>query len=325
MERPVLRNTTWNWLPAFLEVAESGSVAQASRQLGLTPPAVSRTIRLLEEHLGKPLFNRGGRTLILNPAGQRLRDSVRRAVQRVDRALGEVHADPFNVPLRVASLGVLTDHLVLPSLVGLKREHPALCPEHVVALAGDANRMLLHGRVDIAFYQEELSEEGLVVEQFGTSRSQVYCGREHPLFGSRRLEPEEVLEHGFAVPQRGHSGRVMDGWPSDIERRIGMRITRLHSALHVAESGALLAVLPDVVAAPHVEAGRLSVVPFPDLPPQPMLVAVRAESHAAPNVRALKDAVRARWEAMDERISQWRVDQEEGGSRSTTTSMPARA
>ena len=75
-----LRRSAWNWLPAFFEVAESGSIAAASRQLSLTPAAVSRTIRLLEDELGEPLFNRVGRQLALNHRGAALRDALRGAV-----------------------------------------------------------------------------------------------------------------------------------------------------------------------------------------------------------------------------------------------------
>ena len=43
----VLRRNLWNWLPAFLEIAEAGSVVGAARRLALTPAAVSRTLGLV--------------------------------------------------------------------------------------------------------------------------------------------------------------------------------------------------------------------------------------------------------------------------------------
>src|SRR5262249_3438819 len=123
-----LRRNLWNWLPTFLEVAETGSIAAAARRLALTPAAVSRTVRLLEDALSVPLFNRVGRTLVLNTSGASLRDAVRAASRAVDAGLSESLGDPFLGPLRVASLGVLTEHFVVPALVDLKRSHASLVP-----------------------------------------------------------------------------------------------------------------------------------------------------------------------------------------------------
>lgn len=260
-----LRRNLWNWLPAFLEIALAGSVVAAARRLGLTPAAVSRTLGLLEDALGAPVFNRVGKQLVLNAAGLALRDAVREATRAVDAGLSETTGDPFLRPLRIASLGVLTE-LVVPAMLELKREHEALVPEHLNLGASEANQLLMRGRVDAAFYYEEVTAEGVLVERVGQLGAAVYCGRGHPLFAARTVGRAELLAHAFSVPRIGDAGRVRDGWPSDVPRTIGMRIDLLRSNLTVALSGLLVTVLPDVTAAPHVAAGelrRLTAVPVP--------------------------------------------------------------
>jgi len=54
----------------FLQVAETGSVAAASRQLHLTPQTISGQIQLLGERLGGALFEKVGRRLVLTETGQ---------------------------------------------------------------------------------------------------------------------------------------------------------------------------------------------------------------------------------------------------------------
>ena len=54
----------------FLQVAETGSVTAASRQLKLTPQTISGQIQLLGERLGGPLFEKVGRRLVLTETGQ---------------------------------------------------------------------------------------------------------------------------------------------------------------------------------------------------------------------------------------------------------------
>lgn len=267
-----LRRNLWNWLPAFLEIAEAGSVVAAARRLGLTPAAVSRTLGLLEDALGASVFNRVGKTLVLNAAGAALRDAVRDATRTVDLGLAETLGDPFLGPLRVASLGVLTD-FVLPAMLELKRTHRELVPEHLNIGPAEANNLLVRGRLEVAFYYEEVTAEDVVVERLGQLGASIYCGRGHPLFAQRKVTRADVLAEAFSVPRVGESGRVRDGWPADVPRKVGMRIELLRSNLMVSLSGTLLTVLPDATAAPHVAARELRQLPVVPLPPIDVFVA----------------------------------------------------
>jgi DNA-binding transcriptional LysR family regulator len=289
-----LRRSAWNWLPAFLEVAERGSVARAAAALHLTPAAVSRTLRLLEDELGQPLFARVGRTLALNGAGAALRDAVRAASLAVDRGLSEVSGDPFAGPVRVASLGVLTEELVVPALAALKLAHAALTPEHVNVGAGEASMLLARGQLDLAFYYEDPTVDGIVVDRLGDLGASVYCGRGHPLWSVAKPAKKDVVAHAFSVPQLGDTGRVLDGWPADWPRQVGMRITTLRSNLEVCRSGALLTVLPDVTAAPSAARGEIRKVAFDTLPRIPVFAARTRADLARPAVQAVIEGVRER-------------------------------
>jgi DNA-binding transcriptional LysR family regulator len=287
-----LRRNAWNWLPAFLEVAERGSVARAAVALHLTPAAVSRTVRLLEGELGQPLFARHGRTLVLNRAGAALREAARDAVVAVDRGLSAVTGDPFAGTLRVASLGVITEALVVPALAALRTRHPALVPEHLNVGAVEANGLLSRGRLDLAFHYEDPTTDAIAVEHLGSLGASVYCGRGHALWTSRRPSRRDVSAHPFSVPQIGDTGHVQDGWPAAWPRKIGMRITTLRSNLEVCRSGALLTVLPDVTAAPAVAAGELRRVRVDPLPRIPVFAARPAGAGEA--VAAVVEDVRER-------------------------------
>jgi len=293
MESTQLRNVTWSWLLAFLAVADAGSVAGASRQLGLTPAAVSRTLRLLEDRLGQQLFNRVGRSLALNAQGARLQASVRTACDAVDRGLAALSGDPFAGPLRVASLGVLTEHFVVPALITLQQKHPALVPEHMNLGGVEANVALSRGQLDLAFHYEALNAETLVTERIGDTTMSVYCGRGHALFRKAKVTRADVLAQPFSVPQTSTSGRAMDGWPVDLPRKVGMRVTLLRSNLQVALAGGLLTVLPDVSAVNHVKAKQLRRLPFSPLPKIEVFVSYPASIDRRGSVLAVVEAVRA--------------------------------
>jgi|JI10StandDraft_1071094.scaffolds.fasta_scaffold34363_3 DNA-binding transcriptional LysR family regulator len=293
-----VRRQIWNWLPTFVEIAEVGSVVGAARRLRLTPAAVSRTLGLLEDRLGAPLFDRVGRRLVLTGAGAALRDATRAATRAVEAGLATGTVPGHAGPLRVASLGVLTEHVVVPILIAAKADAPALLPIHQVEGPAAAHALLARGLLDLAFYYEELTTDEIAVERLGTLGASVYCGRGHPLFAARRVDAAAIAEHPFSVPQVGDSGRVQDGWPADRPRAIGMRITMLGSNLQVALAGLLLTVLPDVTAAPHLAAGRLRRLNAVTLPTIPVFAARWRSAPARPVVDELVTAARARVAAL---------------------------
>ncbi|MEM1417880.1 MAG: LysR family transcriptional regulator [Myxococcota bacterium] len=285
-----LRDQVWAWLPAFHAVAELGTTVRAGKHLGLTAAAVSRSVRLLEDRVGQPLFHRVGRSLRLNEAGARLREATRTAVLAVDDALRAIDPAALARPLRVASLGLLTEHFVVPALLELDAGGVA---EHLNLRPADALVGLRRYDVDAAFYYEELAAEGLRVDALGATPKAVFCGRAHPLFGARRPTLRDVLAHPFSVPQVGDSGRPMDGWPARHDRRVGMRVTLLRSNLQVALSGRFLTVLPEVTAAPYVAKRELRRLAHPKLDPIRLFVATRPEDAEREDLVALIAHVRA--------------------------------
>ena len=83
MERLKRVASVWSWLPAFRAVAETQHLPTASAELDVSASALSRTIRLLESDIGRTLFERQGRRIVLNEAGERLLVAVRDAMRRV--------------------------------------------------------------------------------------------------------------------------------------------------------------------------------------------------------------------------------------------------
>src|SRR5688500_18841292 len=84
MERLARVASLWNWLPGFRAVAETENLHEAARGLEISPSALSRTIRLLEDELEQPLFDRAGLSLRLTALGAELLGVVRSAMRAVD-------------------------------------------------------------------------------------------------------------------------------------------------------------------------------------------------------------------------------------------------
>lgn len=92
-----------NGIRAFESAARHESFAKAAEELNVTPAAVSRLVRLLEQRLGVALFERTANRLSLTPAGQRYRDGLTPALDSIAALTDEVMA---GARPRVLTVGV---------------------------------------------------------------------------------------------------------------------------------------------------------------------------------------------------------------------------
>src|ERR1700740_2838338 len=88
-----MRRTDLNELTAFAAVAEKLSFRAAAGQLGVTPSALSHTMRQLEERLGARLLHRTTRSVALTDAGHRLFERLRPAMDEISGALEDLNTE----------------------------------------------------------------------------------------------------------------------------------------------------------------------------------------------------------------------------------------
>jgi DNA-binding transcriptional LysR family regulator len=115
-------------LQLFLKIVDTGSVSAAGRESHVTQPAVSRSLKLLEEDIGAPLFDRQGRGLQLTAAGRALIPYARQILRESDRARLQVQraAKDGYFDLRIGAVDSIGTHILPACLPVLLREHADL-------------------------------------------------------------------------------------------------------------------------------------------------------------------------------------------------------
>lgn len=274
MDRAVRLRSLWSWLPAFRVVAETEHLPSASVTLRVSASSLSRTIRLLEEDVGQPLFDRVGRNLVLNAAGRDLLVAVRRAMRSVDESLGRLGPGTMFGEVRIAVPAPFAPIYVLPALAALTREHPHLEPRVLSLPTPAINDALRQGKIDVGVNDAPFPADDIThVELFPVAHA-LCCGPGHALFGKTRVKAEELAQHPFVAPTPIDGGVVPDRWPADRPRRIGLFASQLQVGLDACASGAYLAVLPWSIAAraglhripvKGIEASRLYAIHRPSL------------------------------------------------------------
>lgn len=126
-------------LPAFRAVAQLQNLRAAADTLHLTHSAVSQQIRGLEEQLGFALFERRGRRVVLNAAGEALLRSVEPALAQLDDGVQAAAAAASGSAqrLRVTTLPSFAQRWLLPRMGRWRERHPQL------ALEIDASQQLI--------------------------------------------------------------------------------------------------------------------------------------------------------------------------------------
>lgn len=110
---------------AFEAAARHLSISHAARELNVTPGAVSRHVRALEDNLGTPLFVRRATGLELTSVGRSLAEGAREALDRLEEAATGVRLRQHR-RLSVGVYGHFLSRALLPVLPKLRRAHPAL-------------------------------------------------------------------------------------------------------------------------------------------------------------------------------------------------------
>lgn len=136
-------------LKTFLAVVRHGSFAAAGAEIGLSAPAVGLQMRALEEDLGHALFDRAGRSIVLNTQGRAAIPHITQLVQSYE-ALAAGDADELSGAVVVGALVSSLMGAFADALWAIKRDHPRLEVKLFAGLSSDFAPKVERGELDAA-------------------------------------------------------------------------------------------------------------------------------------------------------------------------------
>lgn len=117
-------SVSYNLLKTFSICARHGEFLAASKELNITPTAVSKSIRTLEEQLGTALFRRAHRKVTLTAAGAAYAERLEGAFERIDTATQELLARERRETLTICAFPSLVMRWLIPRWSAFKDMHP---------------------------------------------------------------------------------------------------------------------------------------------------------------------------------------------------------
>ncbi|OGA32698.1 MAG: hypothetical protein A3G80_04720 [Betaproteobacteria bacterium RIFCSPLOWO2_12_FULL_62_13b] len=277
----------------FIEIVEAGSIRGAARRLGVSQPALTRSLQQLEEDLGVLLMQRGVRGASLTPAGSTFLARARVAHSELDKAVEEARRAVDNASgLMTFGVSPVGATLLLPELaITLQRQQPRtrvcileLSPSALLPQVRD-------GAVELAVTQRTRAnlDAGLQFRPLFDIQLRIAARPGHPLAGPRELH--ELAESSWVAP-------TVPGNPDDIITQsflaIGLPapVPAVHCGSYfiaidlIAATDMLISVPPPLLRS-CVAAGKLVEIPLAK-PLVPLRVGLytRADSPPMPATKA---------------------------------------
>jgi DNA-binding transcriptional LysR family regulator len=179
-----------------LALDQHRNFARAAEALGLTQPALTRSLQVLEKSLGARLFDRNRTRVEPTPVGERL---IERARLLVNQALAIEQDLKQMLGLEVGLLrigaGPYSAELSVGTAVGrLLRLHPALMVDLAVEDWAELTRRVVSGELDLAIADTGLArqDDRLVVDLLPQHQLKFFCRPGHPLVGAIGLTLEQL-------------------------------------------------------------------------------------------------------------------------------------
>ncbi len=282
-------------LEAFLHVARERSFTRAAAALFLTQPSVTARIQALEQEIGRPLFERRGRTVRLTEAGEALLPYAQRVLELVQEAAEAARETEGRGTVLVGAT-VSAATALLPDLLEMfRRDRPGA---RVVVRYGHSNEvmeMLRDGLADVGFVVRPLHEPLVTVEPLATDDIVLITPPRHPLASRRRLSPQDLVGHTLISMQWGEGFEEFERW---LQQELGLRsaieVDGIPLGVILVARGMGVGFAPQRSVAPYVRVGMVRARTMRGLPTphREVFLALRRGGRLSGTTRAFVDLVR---------------------------------
>lgn len=280
-------------IQVFLKVADRGGFAAAARDLAMSPPAVTRAVAMLEDHLGTRLFVRTTRSVRLTESGDRfLRDGRRilLELEEAEEAAVGSHAAPRG-ELRITAPVLFGRMFITPILGDFLDSYPLV---NARTLYVDRVVNLMDEGQDVAIRIGDLPDSSLIAVRAGTVRRVMFAAPEYLKKHGLPQRPEDLSRHrliqSLAMGASPEWPFQENGAPISVRAEPRIRMNTNDAVIELAVRGWGLSRLLSYQIAPWLADGRLrTVLSAFETPPIPVHVIHQEGRMVSAKVRSFVD------------------------------------
>ena len=241
----------------FKTIAKYGTITAAAKQLYISQPSLSQTLRQIEDEVGTPLFDRSTSPFHLTYAGERYLKAVEAMLEIDARLKAEIesirHEDGGRLRLGISVTRAMQ---VLPDVMPIfSREYPNVNLELTETASANLEGLLQKGQVDLALAALEANEANIAYELIEKESIGILagkdCGLTQRIPSGTPISLDEAVKESFVSLDSSHSSRIIQDRlfrRYNIHPKILLETTSLEVARRVALKSGSCMILPDVYA-----------------------------------------------------------------------------
>lgn len=241
----------------FKTIAQYGTITAAAKQLYISQPSLSQTLRQIEDEVGTPLFDRSTSPFHLTYAGERYLKAVEAMLDIETRLKEEIESIRRDDGGRLRlGISVTRAMQVLPDVIPIfTKAYPNVTIELTEAASASLEGLLQKGQIDLALAALEANEANIAYELIEKESIGILAGKGSQLAqlvpSGTPISLEMVEKEAFVSLDTSHSSRIIQDRlfrRYNIRPKILLETSSLEVARRVALKSGACMVLPDVYA-----------------------------------------------------------------------------
>lgn len=241
----------------FKTIAQYGTITAAAKQLYISQPSLSQTLRQIEDEVGTPLFDRSTSPFHLTYAGERYLKAVEAMLDIETRLKEEIESIRRDDGGRLRlGISVTRAMQVLPDVIPIfTKAYPNVTIELTEAASASLEGLLQKGQIDLALAALEANEANIAYELIEKESIGILAGKDSQLAqlvpSGTPISLKMVEKEAFVSLDTSHSSRIIQDRlfrRYNIRPKILLETSSLEVARRVALKSGACMVLPDVYA-----------------------------------------------------------------------------
>ncbi|WP_446831671.1 LysR family transcriptional regulator [Candidatus Foliamicus sp.] len=198
----------------FVSVVDTGNITRAAELAYITQPALTRSIKKMEQRMGAILLDRGPRSITPTEAGRVLYRYAKIIINQAERALADVTAvskgEQGHVHIGIAALFAPT--LVSHLIPHLSAKFPGLHTRITEGFFEDLVAGLMEGEIDVLLsnFPPGVVPPDVILKPLFQVRAEFVVGASHPLASSDKVTAEDLRNAQWAIIKHPHIVDFLD-------------------------------------------------------------------------------------------------------------------
>jgi len=233
-------------LEYFLAVCEELHFTKAAVKLGISQPTLSQQIRLLEERIGTPLFQRIGKRNYLTEAGLMLKEHALNIFHELEQAQTEIN-ELKGMQRGKLTIGCSGNHLLTQTLISFHQKMPGISISVLELATEETKKGLLDNKLDLGVVFLPLDDELLVSMELYTEELCLAVSTKHRLSGRAAVKLEELAEESLVLfPEKFLVRQMVDAYSKEAGQRLHpiIELSTMDSMLQLVKLNVSCTILP---------------------------------------------------------------------------------